>query len=88
MGVVMELEYKKVESIEVKGVLFSCASKWNGLEEWQDAEGRKMIVVRGYEGPCAEAFKNVFQDVSLGGWEPGKLRVISASPDLVELLKA
>ena len=84
----MELEYTRVEAFEVKGIRFTCVSKWNGMEEWKDDKGRKMIVVRGYEGPCAEAFKNVFQDVPLGGWEPGKLRVLSASPDLVELFKA
>lgn len=82
----MELEYKKVESIEAKGVLFSCASKWNGLEEWRDAEGRKMIVARRTDGgPFAEAFANIFGESTAS--DPWKLVVISASPDLVDLFK-
>ena len=33
----MELEYTRVESFEVKGIRFTCDSKWNGMEEgkWQ-----------------------------------------------------
>lgn len=46
----MELEYTRVEAFEVKGIRFTCASKWNGMEEWKDDKGRKMIVARGYEG--------------------------------------
>jgi hypothetical protein len=56
------------------------------LEEWQDAEGRKMIVARRADGgPFAEAFAHIFgESTASDSW---KLVVISASPDLVDLFK-
>ena len=80
----MELEYTRVEAFEIKGIRFTCVSRWNGLEEWQDAEGRKMIVARGHEGGCAATFQQLFGDSIAAG----TLRVISAAPDLVALFKA
>lgn len=83
----MELEYTRVESFEVKGIRFTCVSKWNGLEEWKDAEGRKMIVARRTDGgPFAEAFAHIFGESAASDF-PWKLVVISASPDLVDLFK-
>lgn len=80
----MELEYTRVESFEVKGIRFTCVSKWNGMEEWKDDKGRKMIVYRGPAvGPFAEAFASMF-----GAADGGKVHIITASPDLVALLKA
>lgn len=84
----MELEYTRVESFEVKGIRFTCVSRWNGMEEWKDDKGRKMIVARRSEGgPFAEAFAHMFGK-SPESDSPGKLIVISAAPDLVALLKA
>lgn len=76
------LEYKKVESFEVNGILFSCVSKWNGLEEWKDAEGRKMIVSRAPSDGFAEAFSEIF-----GSSGVGCMVVLTASPELIPLLK-
>ncbi|GDY37708.1 hypothetical protein [Acidovorax sp. NB1] len=78
----MELEYTRVESFEVKGIRFTCVSKWNGMEEWKDDQGRKMIVARGVQGGFLGAFNELFAPSA------GKLQVISAAPDLVALLKA
>ena len=78
----MELEYTRVEAFEVKGIRFTCVSKWNGMEEWKDDKGRKMIVARGVQGGFFGAFNEIFAPTD------GKLQVISASPDLVALLKA
>ncbi|RQO83501.1 hypothetical protein [Acidovorax sp. FJL06] len=84
----MELEYTRAESFEVKGIRFTCVSKWNGMEEWKDDQGRKMIVARRSEGgPFAEAFAHMFGESTANNL-PGKLIVISAAPDLVALLKA
>lgn len=84
----MELEYIRVESFEVKGIRFTCVSKWNGMEEWKDDKGRKMIVARGYEGGFAASFQQLFGGSQFAKHEPGKLLVIAAPPDLVALLKA
>lgn len=84
----MELEYTRVEAFEVKGIRFTCVSKWNGMEEWKDDKGRKMIVARGYEGGFAATFDQLFGGSQFVKHEPGKLRVIAAPPDLVALLKA
>lgn len=84
----MELEYTRVESFEVKGIRFTCVSKWNGMEEWKDDKGRKMIVARGYEGGFAASFWQLFEDSQSAKCGPGKLLVIAAPPDLVALLKA
>jgi hypothetical protein len=83
----MELEFERVESFMVKGIRFTCISKWNGLEEWKGDKGRKMIVERGYEGGFAASFQQLFGDSPLAKHEPGKIRVIGASPDLVAQLK-
>ena len=80
----MELEYTRVEAFEVKGIRFTCVSRWNGMEEWKDDKGRKMIVARGYEGGFAATFQQLFGD----SIPAGTLRVISAAPDLVALFKA
>lgn len=78
----MELEYTRVESFEVKGIRFTCDSKWNGMEEWKDDKGRKMIVARGVQAGFFGAFNEMFAPSA------GKLQVISAAPDLVAQLKA
>lgn len=82
----MELEYKRVESFEVKGIRFTCVSKWNGLEEWRDDKDRLMVVFRGGQGSFAEAFGEIFGAMHGGGGN--KLHVVSASPDLAVILKA
>lgn len=84
----MELEYTRVEAFEVKGIRFTCVSKWNGMEEWKDDKGRGMIVARGYEGGFAASFQQLFGDSPFAKYEPGKLRVIAAAPDLAALFKA
>ncbi len=82
----MELEYTRVEAFEVKGIRFTCVSKWNGMEEWKDDKGRKMIVARRTDGgPFAEAFAHIFGESTAS--DTWKLVVISASPDLVDLFK-
>lgn len=84
----MELEYKRVESFEVKGLRFHFVSKWNGLEEWRDDKDRMMIVYRGNPGAFAEVFGEIFGAMHGGQGGGNKLHVVSASPDLALILKA
>lgn len=79
----MKLEYKAIESFEVCGIIFNCVSKWNGLEEWRDSDGQKMIVSRDRGSPIAAVFAEIFTD----GPQPGQLAVVSASPRLIDQLK-
>ena len=78
----MELEYTRVEAFEVKGIRFTCVSKWNGLEEWQDQMGQKLIVQRERAAhPFSEAFADIFMPNG-----PCKLVVIAGAPDILHAL--
>lgn len=84
----VEVEYKRVEAFEVKGIQFTCVSRWNGLEEWKDSQGRMAIVCKGYDGGFASSFHQLFSSSALKEPEAGKLVVISAHPDLAQLFEA
>ena len=74
----MQLEYEKIECFKVNGYTFTCASKWNGLEEWRDQEGRQLIVARNAGDRFAQALAGTF-----GNAQAGKLVVVSGNPDLL-----
>lgn len=80
-----EIEYEKVETYRVAGVLFTYVSSWNGIEEWRDGQGRKLLVMRERNLGFADAFGRIFG----AGAETSKrqLQVIACSADLVQLLR-
>lgn len=83
----MKLAYKKIDAFEVNGITFRVQSTWNGLEEWVDGKGRKLIVAR-QAGAAAEGFAHAFFSIFVDV-VGGDLVVLSASPDLlVELQEA
>lgn len=76
------ITYEKVETYRVCGVLFTYASSWNGMEEWRDDKGRKLIVMRDRFQGLTDVFGRIFGEAA----EPAKLQVVACSPDLVPVL--
>lgn len=76
------VEYEKVEAFRIGLLQFTCVSKWNGLEEWQDQMGQKLIVQRDRAShPFSEAFAEIFCPNGAS-----KLSVIAGAPDILHAL--
>ena len=84
----MNLQFDRVESFKVFGLHFTIASRWNGLEEWHDAEGRRLIVALEQQPNAGfdAAFRAVLQPSNERA--PETLRVVSGHPDLLAELSA
>jgi hypothetical protein len=82
----MQLDYEKTQCFKVKGITFTLASSWNGLEEWRDEQGRKLIVARDSGCGFASAFGDIFGDMFPSKYQVGKIAVLSGSPDLLAQL--
>lgn len=78
-----QIEYEQVETYRVAGVLFTYASTWNGIEEWRDGQGRKLLVMRDRFLGLTDAFGRIFGE----GAGKTKLQVVACSAELVPLLR-
>jgi len=75
-----EFEYTVAPTYVVSGVVFTKTSSWEGLEKWEDANGRVMIVQQSHANP---GFGKAFEDMAAMEGKPRKMRLIKCTPDLV-----
>lgn len=77
-----ELKYTHVAAYKVGDLILTSVSKWNGLEELRDQQGRKLIVARDVnEGPFAHLFDGMFASLLPG--REGTLVVLQGTPELL-----
>lgn len=76
------LEYTATAAYKIGERLFTRASTWNGMEEWHDCKGRKLIV--------SPAPRDVFSDMFNGLLEESsraqRLTVIGGTAELLDEL--
>lgn len=84
----MQLDYEKTQCFKVKGIAFTLASSWNGLEEWRDGQGRKLIVARDSGSGFADAFGDMFAEMFPSKNQSGKIAVLGGTPELLAQLDA
>lgn len=76
------LEYVFTARFKIGELHFRRESGWNGMEEWCDDKGRKLIVALAPKSGLAGAFGGLFGESS----QPQSLTVYGGSPDLLDEL--
>ncbi len=77
------LVYTPTMTFQIGTFGFALQSSWNGIEEWQDSKGRKLLVIREVD-VFSKMFGGLFGDTGA----PQKLKVIGGAPDLLRELLA
>lgn len=77
------LVYTPTTTIQIGNIGLAFQSKWNGMEEWRDSKGRKVIVVREHN-----VFSCMFNGLIGEQGQSSKLDVVGGEPGLMKELLA
>ncbi|CAN7187344.1 hypothetical protein [Acidovorax sp. LjRoot117] len=77
------LVYAPTTMIQIGKIGLAFQSAWNGMEEWRDSKGRKVIVVRENN-----VFSRMFGGLLGEQGQPSKLEVVGGDIDLMKELLA